>query len=179
MATSEPIQTCYLCKVPKPLTHFIQRVDSTHYNMCRACLSEVLSRKSGRKKQRLHHTDAKRTCYLCRRFLPTEKFTRRSNGTYFSGCKDCNLNVFAQRRRARMKGAAGSFTTKEWNELIEKYDRCPRCKRLWSEIPCPRGRKSVVTRDHMTAISKGGSNAIENIQPLCYSCNSKKGDRLE
>ena len=170
------IQRCYLCRDEKPLPHFIQRRDSTYFNMCRSCFSGILLRKSKGKK-RLRHTATKRTCYLCRRFLPVEQFTRRSTGTYFSACKDCNNNVFAHRRRARLAEAEGSFSTKEWKALLAQYDSCPGCNRPWGEIPVPKRRKSVVTRDHIIPITKGGTNRIENIQPLCYSCNSRKGDR--
>jgi 5-methylcytosine-specific restriction endonuclease McrA len=104
-------------------------------------------------------------------------FTRRSNNTYFSACKDCNVNVFAHRRRARLADAEGSFTTAEWEALRAQYSRCPGCGRRWEEIPVLPGKKSSVTRDHCVPISKGGRNDIGNLRPLCYSCNSSKGDR--
>ncbi len=151
-------------------------MNDTYYNMCRTCLSKILNRK--KTKEKLKHTKIKRTCYLCRRFLPNKEFTRRSNSTYYSACKDCNKNVFAQRRRARMKNSKGEFSTKQWNELLSQYESCPMCLRKWDEIPKPSHLKSVITRDHIVPIEKEGSNSIENIQPLCYSCNSKKGNRI-
>jgi hypothetical protein len=99
------------------------------------------------------------------------------DGTYFSACKDCNVNVFAHRRRARLAAADGSFTTAEWEALRSQYDHCPDCGRRWADIPPPPGRSSVITRDHIVAISKGDRNDISNLRPLCYSCNSRKGDR--
>ena len=78
-----------------------------------------------------------------------------------------------------MKGTSGSFSTAEWNALVAQFDACPMCQRAWVDIPLLEGRKSVITRDHIIPISKGGSNSIENIQPLCYSCNSAKGDRIK
>ena len=169
------MKTCYLCKKSQNFDQFIQKRNNTHYNMCKTCVSSILSQKKNKK--RLHHTESHRTCYLCLRLLEVQNFTRRSTGTYFSACKECNKNVFAHRRRARMNEAEGSFTTEEWNNLVQKTSNCPLCKRKWEEIPVPKGRKSVITRDHIQPISKGGSNNIDNIQPLCYSCNSKKGDR--
>lgn len=169
---------CYRCGLEKPLLHFIQRVDARHYNMCRVCVTEILSARP-RKKERLRHTDTHRTCYLCRRFLLASEFTKRSKGTYFSACKECNRNVFAQRRRARMAASEGSFSTEEWEKKLSLYDHCPQCMRAWCDIPLPRGRKSPITRDHIIPLSKGGGNTIENIQPLCYSCNSQKGAKLE
>jgi len=178
MSQAEGTQVCYRCRLEKPLAAFILRVDDQYYNMCRECVSEILLQARSHRKEVLPHSATHRTCYLCRRTLPIDQFTQRSNGTYFSACKDCNKHVFAQRRRARMKGATGSYTTAEWEALVAKYDHCPMCKRRWDDIPVLLSGSSVVTVDHIIPIAKGGSNSIDNIQPLCYSCNSKKGAKI-
>lgn len=106
-------------------------------------------------------------------------FTRRSNGSYFSACKECNRHVFAQRRRARLNAAEGEYSLAEWQALVALFDHCPMCLREWSTIPPSPGGGAIITVDHIIAISRGGSNRIENLQPLCYSCNSRKGAREE
>src|SRR3954467_7824720 len=102
MTSTSDRQVCYRCKADKPIGDFTQRVDDRYYRMCQACVSAILTARSG-KKERLHHTETHRPCYLCRRFLPVVMFTRRTKGNYFSGCKECNRHVFAQRRRARLE----------------------------------------------------------------------------
>jgi 5-methylcytosine-specific restriction endonuclease McrA len=168
---------CYRCRMERPLEGFIGKRNGTTYSMCSTCLGNILSSPRPTKKARLVHTATERTCYLCRRVLRVKQFTHRSNGTYFSACKDCNVNVFSHRRRARLRESEGTFTTAEWDALKGRYPRCPDCDRLWRDIPVLPGKKSAITRDHIVAISKGGRNDISNLRPLCYSCNSRKGDR--
>jgi 5-methylcytosine-specific restriction endonuclease McrA len=170
------MKQCYRCREVRADDAFIQTRNGASYDMCSACLAEVLSPKDRAPKKRLPHTATSRICYLCRRELPNAEFTRRTNGTFFSACKDCNTNVFAHRRRARLAEAEGTFTTAEWEALKKKYDRCPDCQRRWEDIPVPPGWKSPMTRDHIVAIAKGGRNDIANLRPLCRSCNSRKGD---
>ena len=169
-------QTCYLCKTTKDLVQFTRRKDGKYYRMCKECNDKLHLGKAKRK--HLHHTDTHRTCYKCERFLPVKNFTRRATRIYFSACKDCNKYGFAQTRRSRILNAEGSFTTKEFNEKLKKYDCCPMCKRKWKDIELPKNKKVPWTADHIIPVSKNGRNTIENIQPLCFSCNSKKGDKL-
>jgi hypothetical protein len=75
------------------------------------------------------------------------------------------------RRRARKMLALGSHTFGEWELLKKQYGfRCLACGRAEPEI--------VITEDHIIPLSKGGTDFIENIQPLCRSCNSRKNARV-
>lgn len=65
----------------------------------------------------------------------------------------------------KKKGAGGSHTNDQWEELLSKFDCCPKCKEV-----------KPLTRDHIVPINRGGTNYISNIQPLCRKCNSSKQD---
>lgn len=72
--------------------------------------------------------------------------------------------------RLEQARAIATHTIEQWLALVEEFGgRCVRC-----------GAYGRVTKDHITPISVGGSDGIDNIQPLCPPCNSLKGtDRAE
>ena len=72
------------------------------------------------------------------------------------------------RRYARERGAKGSHTLREWEELKAKFNNlCVFCN-----------QDKLLTKDHIIPLSEGGSDFITNIQPLCRNCNSKKWKKL-
>jgi 5-methylcytosine-specific restriction endonuclease McrA len=42
---------------------------------------------------------------------------------------------------------------------------------------CGTTEQGVMTIDHITPLSKGGSNRIRNFQPMCRTCNQFKADK--
>jgi len=72
---------------------------------------------------------------------------------------------------ARRRGSQGTYTLVEWEQLKQTYDfTCPQCFRSEPEI--------TLTRDHKIPLILGGTNQIDNIQPLCFSCNCSKGKKI-
>jgi len=75
--------------------------------------------------------------------------------------------------RARRLEAArllGRHTPKEWYALLREHNnRCYYCGgTAWPH--------HLLTKDHKTPITRGGSDAIDNITPACKRCNSEKND---
>lgn len=76
----------------------------------------------------------------------------------------------SRRRETRQKAGRSikTHTYAEWISLLERSGhRCSHC-----------GVGGKLTRDHVMPLSKGGHDGIDNIQPLCHSCNCKKGNRI-
>lgn len=79
-----------------------------------------------------------------------------------------------QRETGRLRGqrlrdarALGTHTEEQWEALAAEFDG--RCVRCGNHPP------QALDKDHIVPLYQGGSDAIENIQPLCPRCNSSKG----
>lgn len=73
------------------------------------------------------------------------------------------LNRINQQNRR----ALGSINSSEWiAKVMMLGNKCQSCFKTEPEIK--------ITIDHVQPVSKGGTNHIDNLQPLCMNCNQKK-----
>lgn len=76
------------------------------------------------------------------------------------------MKVYCHTRRARIRGAGGSYSVDQIDSLfIKQHGSCPVCKKKL-------GKSFHI--DHIQPITRGGSNSIENIQLLHPKCNQEK-----
>ncbi len=76
----------------------------------------------------------------------------------------------SNRRRALKYASKETHSEAEWQTLKASYGfKCLRCGKQEPEIK--------LTRDHIIPLTQGGSDSIDNVQPLCARCNSKKNNK--
>jgi 5-methylcytosine-specific restriction endonuclease McrA len=65
----------------------------------------------------------------------------------------------------------GYIKIEEWLRLKAKYGHSCLC--------CGKEEPTVkVTMDHIVPVSLGGASTIDNIQPLCETCNTLKDNKI-
>ena len=82
-----------------------------------------------------------------------------------------------RKRLLEKKGVVGSHGNEEWESIKIYYDfRCVQCGIKENELKKDWKGTSFdkLTKDHIVPISRGGTDYIWNVQPLCVSCNSSK-----
>lgn len=105
----------------------------------------------------------KRHCIMCDRDRVGEFY---GSGRWCKGCYFGQRRRAIQKRKKRKYGTIqGIHTEEQWQDLLIKCKH--RC------FGCGLNTKRL-TRDHIIPISKGGNDNIENVLPLCKSCNSSK-----
>jgi 5-methylcytosine-specific restriction endonuclease McrA len=127
----------------------------------------------------------KQECIECKQVKEVLDFSYVKGFGFYKTCKKCRYIAYKARpdykqiikqrayvRRQRVKHALGHHSESQWIALKKKWNNtCPMCKLKEPEI--------TLTRDHIIPLSRDGSNNIENIQPLCTKCNSKKSTSVK
>jgi len=154
--------------------HYLNGRSQTYRARCKACrVAEKVAYRAANGAQ-IKATDAAyreaNRAELAERQRAWREAHPESYGAIHSKWKTENkdlVNASTHKRRNTIKGAGHHWTAAEWQALKARYGHtCLLCGRKEPDID--------LTVDHVVPVSRGGGNTIDNIQPLCKGCNSRK-----
>ena len=95
---------------------------------------------------------------------PKEKAKRKRNWNINNPEK---VKMYTRLRRFRKLNNGGAFTEEQWLKLKAQYNNvCLCCRRSEAELLAA---GLQIVPDHVLSVVQGGSNNIDNIQPLCHA----------
>lgn len=151
---------CTKCKKVKSLGAFARdaaSADGLRYQ-CKKCYNEYQMTEVVKERHRKQYLDNKQF------FLDKAKKWANENSV-----RRREISRFAERKRRSSKIGNGFHTQEEWQQLCDIYGNICLCCGSFEKL---------LTVDHIIPLSKGGTDYIDNIQPLCMNCNAKKHTKI-
>jgi 5-methylcytosine-specific restriction endonuclease McrA len=164
------MKKCITCKTTAPESDFLKdtRYKDGTANVCVRCRSEYSRNWRKENKERYQNYILQTRDHILER-LRNWRIDNKEHTKKYKNEHSENDSQYRRNRRARIKGNGGKVTAKEWKDLCNQYENkclCCGCANL------------ELTLDHVIPLSLGGENSINNAQPLCRSCNSKKFTKI-
>lgn len=114
--------------------------------------------------------DGKLTLYRCEIILSeqdgrsTKKSATSQKGA-LNRWKLAKANKEKRHERLSRARSKGTHTKDQWDSLVRFCgEKCVKCS-----------SEDALVKDHIVPIYQGGSDGLDNLQPLCRPCNSSKG----
>lgn len=171
------MKRCRKCDIDKPLEDFqkASRRKDGHSDYCRPCKSMIDKEYRESKKdeinanRRVRYEDQKDEISLRnRRSYRKHKDKRIAYVTQWGKNNPQRRALYNAKRKALKLDQLGIIPPDCYEILVSLFgERCLRC-----------GSTERLEMDHILALANGGLHCIMNLQILCKSCNSWKGDRV-
>lgn len=167
-------KVCCRCKLKKPSGEFYKNKSTKDglQKECKVCHSESQKKWQSENREKANeiarrYNNGSRKDYVKKHLQKIKIYLSEYGKEWRAKNKDKCRN-YKTDRRGRISKVGGSFTEKDFQDLCNKYGNKCLCCGIYDE---------KLHADHVVPISKGGSNSIENIQPLCKTCNLQKSTK--
>ena len=111
------------------------------------------------------------SCRLCfRKLVPTDS-SRKPSKNFPEICHGCSMAEasrirYNNRHKRNRRKPTGKIALQGWLSLLHLH--------AWRCYLCGARGRYRLSIDHIESLSDGGTNTIENVQPLCLKCHAKK-----
>ena len=164
-------KTCSICNLELPLEDFskIKKNKDGLSGSCKICVSVTrkLYRKNNKEKINNYNNEFRKE-YISnynKEYRIKNIVKLKLNDKLFKQNHKEAYNAYAQKHRNQKRLLESSLTIKQWDSMKEDFNhKCAYC-----------GKKSNLTYEHFIPLNLGGEYSINNIIPVCSTCNCSKG----